>query len=114
MRRCRLRIPMPPPKLADTYQKIVDVDPQRFIMIMEQVAKANISEEPYLPWDKFRYHAHPENLGIDEWWFVVRNRRNAILRSTSLLDLLGKPFTYALRVICDIHRIVTEGTLETL
>lgn len=87
---------MPPPNLHEIGKKLLDNGPQRFMEIMTQEAVANISGEAYLPWDKFRYHKHPENLSIEEWWFVVRNRRNGILRSTSLLDTAGNPFTYAL------------------
>ena len=50
----------------------------------------------YLHWDKLRFYPPPEDLTLEQWWFVVKSKRMAQARTIGLLDRAGDEFSYSL------------------
>lgn len=49
----------------------------------------------YVHWDKLRQLQPPDGLSHEEWWFVIRMRREAAMRPLPLTDVDGRPFQYS-------------------
>jgi Fic family protein len=74
----------------------MQAEPKRFLELVTKYSMESISQAEYLPWDDLRYRNVPEGLNHEEWWFITRVRRDAVMRETSLVDVQGKRFRYAL------------------
>ena len=48
----------------------------------------------YLHWDKLQYYPPPEELTMEEWWFLIKNRRQSLYNKIALNDKKGMPFNY--------------------
>lgn len=90
-----MNTPMPPPDPTETGRRL-RADPDRLVYLVTKFSPQNISHSRYLPWDELRYRKPPEGLSHEEWWFLIRTHRNLVMRETSLQDVAGNPFRYAL------------------
>ena len=70
------------------------------------VASVNVAQEPYLPWERFRFHNPPEDLTVAQWWVATVVQRDGHRRNLPLLDLKGVPFGYA--IPDEVLRLVTQ------
>ncbi len=70
------------------------------------VASVNVAQEPYLPWERFRFHNPPEDLTVAQWWVATVVQRDGHKRNLPLLDLKGVPFGYA--IPDEVLRLVTQ------
>ena len=86
-----MKTPMAPP---DFSKMLAEDNKERVVDLL--VNRRGDAERTYLPWDKMRYKKPPEGLTHKEWWFITRIWRESIQRSTSLHDMAGNHFTYAL------------------
>ncbi|MEU0792855.1 Fic family protein [Amycolatopsis sp. NPDC005961] len=86
-----MKTPMPPPDIGELF---ASGNSQRMVELL--MKHRNDAERSYLPWDKMRYKTPPEGLTHEEWWLVTRVWRESIQRETSLHDMAGGKFTYAL------------------
>lgn len=91
-----MKTPMPPPDLRELAARITSRDPNRLIEFMIKRSDEAIRHDRYLPWDELRYRKPPDGIDHEEWWFWTRIRRNSIMRETTLVDIKGKTFKYAL------------------
>ena len=87
---------MPPPELAPILDEIQKKGSSRLMHVVSNQLQAETTADPYLPWDKLRFKKPPGDLTHEEWWLVTKLGRQALQRSIPLLDMEGKPFTYAL------------------
>ena len=90
-----MRIPKPPPKIADLLKELQEEDPSKLVGILTQSTQ-HVVTDAYIPWDKLRYKKPPSGLTAEQWWLSVRMARHAFQRPLPLTDSVGKPFTYAL------------------
>lgn len=60
------------------------------------VARATEAQDPYWPWERFRFHAPPDGLTAEQWWIATSLVRRSQSRSLPLNDMTGRPFTVAL------------------
>lgn len=60
------------------------------------MVKARATSDPYLPWEKLRFHTPPAGLTPEQWWAATNFQRIAQRRVLPLRDVHGMPFTYAL------------------
>lgn len=70
------------------------------------VASVNVAQEPYLPWERFRFHNPPQGLTVTQWWVATVVQREGHRRSLPLLDLTGEPFWYT--IPDEVLRLVTQ------
>lgn len=61
----------------------------------------------YLHWDKLRHKKPPEALTLEEWWLLIKQARQPLLRPIPLADTVGMSFQYAMPdvVLRDLHYI---------
>ncbi|SIR97918.1 Fic family protein [Williamsia sterculiae] len=78
--------PAPPPD----YRQIVE-NPQGFFNAWSKIPVRS----DYLPWDKLRYKAKPDDVTYEELWAVEKVRRSTLQRELPLRMLDGTRFTYA-------------------
>jgi len=71
-------------------------------LLMDSTAHA--PTDRYLHWDEMRRRPAPEGLTHEEWWALLKIRRESALRRVPLLDRRGAPFKFA----------VTDGLAEQL
>lgn len=96
-----------PPRHDELLQRLAR-RPER---LLELIADTSRPGEPdnYVHWDKLRHLTPPEGLSREEWWFVLKSRRQPFLRPLPLTDAEGNPFFYsqpdaALRLLRDVDR----------
>jgi Fic family protein len=87
-----MRKPQPPPTV-DLAALLTGSERADFL---QQLLKATITPDRYLPWDELRNRHPPEGLTTAEWWAVLKVRRASMRRFLPLLDKDGNPFSYAL------------------
>ena len=77
--------------------------------LIELISKSTqlASKDRYLHWDDLRRRPAPEGLNHEEWWFVLKFRRDGMLRQIPLQDQEGNYFKFAvLDVLAEqLHRI---------
>lgn len=63
-----------------------------------QLVKQRVSEpgDGYVHWDKLRYRDPPGDLTHEEWWFLLKWRRQQSFRRLPLSDDRGEPFVYGM------------------
>ena len=61
----------------------------------------------YLHWDKLRHKTPPDDLTLEEWWLLVKQARQPLLRPIPLVDSAGMAFRYAMpdAVLRDLHYV---------
>lgn len=64
--------------------------------LAEAVEKVNVAGDPYLTWDRMRFHTPPEGLTVRQWWVATTLQRRSQRRPLPLQDADGQPFGYAL------------------
>ena len=47
----------------------------------------------YLHWDKLRHKTPPDDLTLEEWWLLVKQARQPLLRPIPLVDSAGMAFS---------------------
>ena len=55
-----------------------------------------LDDSEYLPWDKLRFKTPPPEIDHEQWWVMLKMRRNAQRRDVALLDKAGTRFHYSL------------------
>jgi Fic family protein len=100
-----MKIPMPPPRLNEILKQY----PKTLVELSGLLGGNNISNSPYLPWDKMRHHTPPDGLTHEEWWFVTKLARTAGRRKLPLLAKDGTSLHYVLpdqvlRAVEEINR----------
>ncbi len=88
-----MKMPRRPPPLRDLSE--IAEDREWFYHALLKVTEATVSGK-YLHWDKLRHYEPPESMTHEQWWFGVKMKRQSQSRTISLLDKLGKPFSYNL------------------
>jgi len=91
-----MKKPKSPPDVYKIWEEVRH-NPERFVDICDKIPKLPASGK-YLHWDKLRYHAPPEGLSHQEWWFGVKRQRQNLFRQVPLKDKSGKSFNYLLDV----------------
>lgn len=76
----------------------------------EVIGRVNVAEDPYLPWERFRFHTPPAGLTPQQWWEVTVVLRQLQWRALPLLDGAGRPFHYALPD--EVLRLVSEVAVK--
>lgn len=87
-----MKMPKKPPDFNEIWKQI-SKDPERFAQIITKNPSPLI-EGKYLHWDKLRHYPAPEGLSLEEWWFVVKLRRQSLSKDIPLKDKFGKPFKH--------------------
>ncbi|MHC4475883.1 MAG: Fic family protein [Planctomycetota bacterium] len=87
-----MRIPKTPPNLEALRQQIRS-DPERAAKFLE-ITCAPLAKDKYLHWDKLRYYSPPEGFSNEEWWFAVKQQREALFRQLPAKDVRQEPFKY--------------------
>lgn len=75
----------------------------------EYFDKAN--EPEYLYWDRLKYKQPPQDMNIEEFWFLVRQIRQLSSKETSIIAENGLPFTWLRLNYTDefLHKIDTNS-----
>lgn len=90
-----MKVPAPPPDFTELMRTMSGSE--RFGTVMLQALPGGSLTQQYLPWEKLRYKTPPGDLSSEEWWFAIKIGRRSVQRPISeLLDVDGRPFTYAL------------------
>ncbi|MFT3876542.1 MAG: Fic family protein [Propioniciclava sp.] len=85
-----MKIPASPPPLSlDVFEGAMD-------RWLDAALRVNASEDPYLPWERFRFHTPPHGLTPTQWWVATALQRKGQRRKLPLTDLNGDSFSYAL------------------
>jgi Fic family protein len=89
-----MRLPLQPPTFADLFGELSSTDIRRVIALME----TRIPEpgDGYVHWDNLRHRQPPDDLTLEEWWFVLKWTRRQQYRELPLTDPGGEPFVYAM------------------
>jgi Fic family protein len=82
----------PPPQYPSLIAQISSERPQRLVELMQLGVMENGRE--YVHWDKLRQLEPPAKLSHEEWWFVIKWRRQSAQRAIALTDPAGAPFVY--------------------
>ncbi len=80
---------------APEYSTLIGkIDPQRALRLLQ----SDIGDEAddYVHWDKLRHLEPPSDLSHFEWWFLLKFRRQQLLREVPLSDPEGSKFVYAI------------------
>lgn len=85
-----MKLPARPPAVS------LDVFDGSAAKLVEAVGQVNVASDPYLPWDRMRFHTPPDGLTVQQWWVATVIQRGSQQRSLPLTDADGKPFGYAL------------------
>ena len=68
------------------------IGPARLVELMQLGITENGGE--YVHWDKLRQLETPANVSLEEWWFLIKWRRQSVQRVIPLTDPSGAPFVY--------------------
>jgi Fic family protein len=68
------------------------IGPARLVELMQLGITENGGE--YVHWDKLRQLKTPANVSLEEWWFLIKWRRQSVQRVIPLTDPSGAPFVY--------------------
>jgi Fic family protein len=68
-------------------------DPERAARFL-QITCAPLAEDKYPHWDKLRYYTPPEGFSNEDWWFAVKQQREAQFRQLPAKDVSQEPFKY--------------------
>ena len=108
-----MKIPRTPPTRKELIQTIVR-HPERFAAVLEHVNDPLVNGE-YLHWDKLRHRTPPGDLTVEDWWFGLKLKREALAKDLPLLDKSGRNFTFSLidPLQESLHEIdsLTHGTV---
>lgn len=91
-----MKIPMPPPSVADLLSKLESESRNRVLELVTSMRQGPETSETYLPWDELRYRSPPDGLSIEEWWLTVKLTRNGMRRVLPLKGKDGSSFSYSL------------------
>lgn len=64
--------------------------------LVEALGQVNVASDPYLPWDKMRFHTPPDGLTAQQWWIATKLQRRSQRRPLALKDVSGEDFGHAL------------------
>ena len=78
-----------PPDVSVVPKSILN-DPERMNLVF------GVPPAGWVHWDKLRHLDPPGGISHEEWWWVIKWRRGALLREVPLTDADGSPFKYAL------------------
>jgi Fic family protein len=87
-----LRVPSPPPNIAELFQKYGD-QPNRLVELIQ----SGIGGQPagaYLHWDELRHRPAPPGFSHEEWWLATKLARQPVARPLPFRDKAGRPFSY--------------------
>lgn len=88
-----MKQPAPPPDLLEFLRRLAEKrGPER---VVELIGARPVVDD-YAPWDKVRYRKPPHGLTVEEWWAILRMRRDTMARQVPLSDVSGREFCYAL------------------
>ncbi len=88
-----MKIPQTPPSWLERLPKLIQDDNLFKDWILSQ--KPLPRDDEYLHWDKIRYLEPPEGLTNEDWWTILKYRRNNRTHLT-LMDKQGMPFHFFL------------------
>lgn len=89
-----MKVPAPPPDFDALLSRAVEAE--RVVPLLSYTMGRVMTDE-YLPWDKLRFKTPPDDLTVEEWWFVTRMARRSVQRELrQLTDLRGTPLNYTL------------------
>ncbi len=83
----------PPPAYGELLEELVQRRTQRFANLLALGVQEDGRE--YIHWDKLRQLTPPSGLTHEEWWFVIKWRRDPLLRRIPLTDAEGNQFVYS-------------------
>jgi len=87
-----MKVPKKPPGFNAIWsQTIKSLDRVEKIVCMDAESATN---GKYLHWDKLRYHTPPKGFSHEEWWMVLKMKRNSLYKSIPLQDKTGSPFKH--------------------
>lgn len=100
------RLPQDPPAIHDVINKINPDHLGRVLDVGPTVGGR------YLHWEEVRRRSPPVGLTTDEWWAGLALNRQAIARSSPILNTEGKPFRYSLvdPVLERLHNLDLRAT----
>jgi Fic family protein len=87
-----MKMPQRPPKMEDFIEP--GLDWRAMTRAMSTVTET-ISGK-YLHWHKLRFYQPPDDLTLEQWWFVIKIKRMGQARWISLVDKIGREFSYNL------------------
>jgi len=79
-----------PPPAAEGL--LANLTPERLVEIFKSGAIEDGRD--YVHWDKLRHLEPPAGLSHEEWWFIIKLGRRAMLRPLPLTDAQGRHFVY--------------------
>ena len=87
-----MQVPETPPQLDSGAQFKLYMELQSRLV----QAQAALPADDYQHWDKLKFQKAPANLTPEEWWTVVKYRRQAGWRLLPVRDKTGRPFVFGL------------------
>lgn len=84
-----MRVASPP----DVDGMLSALGPDRLMQVVR--SRAGEDGNGYVHWDKLRHLTPPGDLSHEEWWFLIKLRRQGVLRPLPLADVEGRAFVYA-------------------
>lgn len=89
-----MKVPAPPPDPDELLDRAIKAE--RIVPLLSRGMGRAMTDD-YLPWDKLRFKTPPDDLTVEEWWFITRMARRSVQRELrQLTDLRGVPFNYTL------------------
>lgn len=87
---------MRPPPFDELAKKVVQtlVTPER--IASGSGLNLNLSDSEYRHWDELRHRKPPNELTLEQWWFLIKVGRMTTYRKLPLRDKTGMPFVYSL------------------
>ncbi len=89
-----MKKPKLPPNVNDILQRIKG-QPERVGKFFDLISSPLVGDK-YLHWDKMRHYTPPEGFSHEEWWLVVKKKRESLYKKLPLKDKNQKPFQYLL------------------
>ena len=89
-----MKVSAPPPDRDELLDRAIKAE--RIVPLLSRGLGRAMTDD-YLPWDKLRFKTPPDDLTVEEWWFITRMARKSVQRELrQLIDLRGVPFNYTL------------------
>lgn len=86
-----MKINTPPPSWRHVFD---EMPPERLVHLLLQ---ADLADDPdYRIWEWYRHHTPPQGVTSEQWWALVRRKREESARETPFRMRDGLPFTYNL------------------